>query len=249
MEKKQYTKRQIIETIKHWKNVLKIMNESSSELLNAFAQNFSLKVVFSKRPFTLTDESALQIAKIINDFLFDSMIVDFPEIKVVTYGQFCKLYQFYEMTYCNKLKQNIIFPKNKFLGTHYVTIENDLDELTPTTPLEYSHKIIMMNLDKLKFRSFIMNAASICHEMIHEYDRQFGDGENVDRYCVATQQDPNKYSHRTQTFINKQNLAVANNLKVISVMDKKDKILDKEAIKLMLQALSPEELKFLKSEL
>jgi len=153
--------------------------------------------VFNKKPFILTDESALQIARIINDFLFDSMIVDFPEIKAVTYGQFCKLYQFYEMTYCNKLKQNIIFPKNKFLGTHYVTIENDLDELTPTTPLEYSHKIIMMNLDKLKFRSFIMNAASICHEMIHEYDRQFGDGENVDRYCAVTQQDPNKYSHRT----------------------------------------------------
>ena len=75
------------------------------------------------------------------------------------------------MTYCNRPKQTIVFPKNKFLGTHYVTIENDIDELTPTTPLEYSHKIIMMNLDKLKFRSFILNAASICHEMIHKYDR------------------------------------------------------------------------------
>ena len=119
----------------------------------------------------LTNESAMQIAKIINDVLLESMIVDFPDIRVVTYGQFCKLFQFYEMKYCNKLKQNIICPKNKFLGTHYVTIENDIDELTPNTPLEYSHKIIMMNLDKLKFRSFIMNAASLCHELIHEYDR------------------------------------------------------------------------------
>ena len=34
----------------------------------------------------LTNESAMQIAKIINDVLFESMIVDFPDIRVVTYG-------------------------------------------------------------------------------------------------------------------------------------------------------------------
>ena len=35
--KMQYTKQQIIESIKHWQNVLETMNESRSELLNAFA--------------------------------------------------------------------------------------------------------------------------------------------------------------------------------------------------------------------
>ena len=84
--------------------------------------------------------------------------------------------------------------------------------------------------------------------MIHEYDRQFGDGENIDRYCAATHQNPDKYSHHTQTFINMKNLALANNLKIIDVMDKKDKILDKETINLMMQALNPEELKLLKEE-
>lgn len=46
-----------------------------------------------------------------------------------------------------------------------------------------------------------LNAASICHEMIHTYDQQFGNGEDVDRYCLATGEDPDKYSHRTSTFI------------------------------------------------
>ena len=56
----------------------------------------------------LTNESAMQIANIINDVLFESMIVDFPDIRVVTYGQYCKIIKFYEMEYCDKLKQNII---------------------------------------------------------------------------------------------------------------------------------------------
>ena len=44
-------------------------------------------------------------------------------------------------------------------------------------------------------------------------------------------------------FVSKQRLAIANNLKVITSMDKKEKVLDKEAIRLMLQALTPEELR------
>ena len=97
MQKKQYTKKQIIESIKYWQNILKRINESKSKLLDVFAQTFSSEVAFSRKPFMLTNKSAMQIAKIINDILFDSMIVEFPEIKVVTYGQYCKTIKTYEI--------------------------------------------------------------------------------------------------------------------------------------------------------
>ena len=38
--KTQYTRHQIIESIKHWKNVLKELDESKSPLLDAFAEKF-----------------------------------------------------------------------------------------------------------------------------------------------------------------------------------------------------------------
>lgn len=88
--RKIYTKQQIVEAIKHWKSVLKRMDESKSPLLDEFAKVFGEDAVFSNKPFTLTNEFAIKMAKIINNILFDSMIADFPEIKVVTYGQFCK---------------------------------------------------------------------------------------------------------------------------------------------------------------
>ena len=222
------------------------MDESKSPLLNEFAKAFGEDVVFSKKPFTLTNEFAVKIAKIINNILFDSMIVDFPEIKVVTYGHFCKNIKFYEMTYCNKSNNEIICAKNTFLGDHYVIIENDFNTLKYSDKLIYSHEIIFLNLDKLKYRSFVMNAAAICHEMIHVYDRQFGDGEGLDKYCILKNlpsYEYNRLSHITETFANKQKLAIANNLNVMTTMNKKDKVLDKETIKLMLQALTPEELK------
>lgn len=221
------------------------MDESKSLLIDEFVTQFGEDVVFSKKPFMLTNKSAMQIANNINNILFNSMIVSFPEINVVTYGQFCKSIKFYEMTYCNKLSNEITCPKNSFLGDHYVIIENDFNTLKYTDKLIYSHETVFLNLDRLKYRSFIMNAAVICHEMIHVYDRQFGDGEGLDKYCILKKLPSYKYnelSHITETFVNKQNAAIANNLKVVATMNKKDKLLDKETIKLMLQALTPEEL-------
>lgn len=166
-----YTRQQIIESIKYWKNVLKTLDESKSPLLDAFAEKFGKNVVFSRQPYVLTNQCAIEIAKILNDVLFDSKIVTFPDIKVLTYGQFCKEYRFCESNYCNKPFYKIICPKNVFFGDHYIVIENDLNTLKPNDNLIYSHEIIFLNLDKLKYRSFIMNAATLCHELIHTYDR------------------------------------------------------------------------------
>ena len=108
--------------------------------------------------------------------------------------------------------------------------------------------MIIMNIDKLKYRSFILNVLSLCHELIHCYDTWFGDGQDLARYCILTKQDINRFSHRTYTFVEKQKIALSNNIKVITSMDKKDKILDKEAIKLIIQALTSDEIKLLNEE-
>lgn len=65
------------------------------------------------------------------------------------------------------------------------------------------------------------------------------------RFCILTNNDLNEYSHRTVTFIEKQKLANLNYLNVITSMNKADKILDKDAIKRMIDALTSEEIKVL----
>lgn len=54
-----YSKRHIIEAIRYWDNVLRQLDESKSLLIDALVDTFSPKVVFSRKPFMLTDRSAL----------------------------------------------------------------------------------------------------------------------------------------------------------------------------------------------
>lgn len=112
-----------------------MMDESKSPLLNAFAEKFGEDVAYSKKPFTLDDVQALLISKIINEFLFESKITSFSDIRVLTYGQYCKTIKFNEMTFCNKQANEIIYPKNTFLGEHYIVIENDFETLKPSDSL------------------------------------------------------------------------------------------------------------------
>lgn len=98
--KKSYTKHQIVEAIKHWEFILKRMDESKSPLLDAFIEKFGEDVVINRKPYILSNDSAIEIAKILNNFLFESKIVNFPEIQILTYGQYCKVHKYREMNFC-----------------------------------------------------------------------------------------------------------------------------------------------------
>ena len=98
-----HTKQQIVEAIKHWESVLKRMDESKSLLLDAFIEKFGEDVVINRKPYILSNDSAIEIAKILNDFLFESKIVNFPEIQILTYGQYCKVHRYREMNFCKVL--------------------------------------------------------------------------------------------------------------------------------------------------
>ena len=98
-----YTKQQIVEAIKYWESVLKRIDESKSPLLDAFIEKFGEDVVITRKPYILSNDSVIEIAKILNDFLFESKIVNFPEIQILTYGQYCKVQRYREMNFCKVL--------------------------------------------------------------------------------------------------------------------------------------------------
>ena len=75
--KTQYTKRQIVESIKYWENVLKTLNESKSVLLDAFAKKFGEDIVFGHNGHERINASLEMIKSIYsisNDIVFNSTL-------------------------------------------------------------------------------------------------------------------------------------------------------------------------------
>ena len=74
--KKQYTKKQIVEAIKHWKSILRRMDESKSPLLDACSKEFGEDVVFdsNKMLFVLNESNISKLFSILDSFIFASKL-------------------------------------------------------------------------------------------------------------------------------------------------------------------------------
>ena len=73
--KKLYTKKQIVEAIKYWEFVLKMMDESKSPLLDEFAKTFGENVLFSNKPnISITLENVKIIYDILNKNIFNNTL-------------------------------------------------------------------------------------------------------------------------------------------------------------------------------
>lgn len=67
---KTYSKKQIVEAIKHWKSMLKRIDESKSLLLDKFANTFGEDVVFGNNKIITSLDMAKDIYNIVNDIVF-----------------------------------------------------------------------------------------------------------------------------------------------------------------------------------
>lgn len=226
---------------------LNIIDESNSDLLNSLANSFQLNIVFSKKPFVLTYDSFLRITEILDQFLFNSQIMSvLPKVKILTYNEICKELKTRFLKFCQDSTKPIFLPKNNFFGIFDVLIDNYDEVLKHNVNINYSHKLIILNLDHLKQVSFITNVAAICHELIHLYENEFNNGEEADRYAIRTNQDPNKYSHQIVGFIEKIKLAQSYGIDAVPYLKTRDKRTNKRAIRLMTKFLTPNELQLIK---
>ena len=67
-----------------------------------------------------------------------------------------------------------------FLGVYSVVLLNDVYSLKRTDELHFADDAILLNADHIENRSLAFAIACLCHEMIHYYDRLFGE------YCIFT---------------------------------------------------------------
>lgn len=81
--KKQYTRKQIVEAIEYWQNVLSQMNESKSSLLNAFIKEFGEDIVFDKIcNLDLTQPIAVKIFQILDKSFFNNKLSKISNLKL-----------------------------------------------------------------------------------------------------------------------------------------------------------------------
>lgn len=239
--KKTYTRHQIIKSIKHWKNVLKMIDESKSPLLDAFAEKFGEDVVFSNKKIHLTNNNVKTIFDIFNLYLFDNELnYNNILIECLPYNAICNMAK----TIYDKYKQHnddeYIPPPESIYGMHYAIVINDV--ITYDDPLIFAdEEIIFLNMSKIDHKSFSLQAASLCHEMIHYYDRLFG--EYKDKYKEYFISKIKPKMHSTPTFERKMKEANNNYIDVVKYIpqNQTSSQSDDKAVELALKALKESE--------
>ena len=142
------------------------MNESTSLLLDKLVEDFGRSVVFNiTKSIVVDDNLAEAIFKSLNKHFFNSSLKPI-DVKYLSFNNIL-----IEL----KRRKSMQLPDNKLLGVYSVILENDIDKINLVDKLILHDDTILMNKDNLNNRTFIFNVASICHEMIHYFDKEYGE--------------------------------------------------------------------------
>lgn len=207
------------------------MDESNNALLDAFAKTFAIDNML-KTPCNVKMDANLldRCFSILNEHFFLSSLPKIP----LMYESDAAIRKFL----MNRKTKRSKIP-SLFFGVHSVICENDIIT-SQNDKLDLHDDVILLNSNHINGRSISFLVACLCHEMIHYYDRLFGEYCDFIKYTMMTGIEVNK--HNTATFeIMKEK---ANDLGVNVIQEipigKNAKILDKEAIALLFKKAQEE---------
>lgn len=163
----------------YWKMLLEDADNASSDnnrIIYALVDAFGKDVVFSKKPFISTDTINYKIFDILNEHMFDSSL---KRIKIL-YMTASEITAYMNVEFERQNvedKANIEHYKDS-IGIYSCTMDYDhsLPEPRCYETLYFTeNEEMFINKDVLSTKSFMFTVATICHEMIHYYDRLNGD--------------------------------------------------------------------------
>lgn len=205
--------------------MLKKINESTDQLMQALSDELGKdKFVSNTFKGKFNDGFFNKCYSILNKHFFSSKLDKIP----IYYKSDVDIRKFLIARNTEPLK----IPKI-FYGTHSVILENDTNTLKWEDILDLHDDVILLNADHIENKSLVFAIACLCHEMIHYYDRLFGE------YCDFTKYEYianiSKNIHNTLTFENMKDKANELGINVIQDIPngKNSEILDKEAIELL----------------
>ena len=200
--KKQYTKKQIVEAIKHWESVLKRMDESKSPLLDACSKEFGEDVVFdsNKMLFVLNESNISKLFSILDSFIFASKLKTLDNLKIFVGNPSTLNSTILEYSNGNPIDLSKYFALYK---------PDQYNFILPNGEKRFNIKKngIFINTETNKCSTFAYAASNICHEMIHVYDMYFGKLYNYVIWAInngAPVEVIDYNSHKTSVFKQKK---------------------------------------------
>ena len=203
------------------------MNEAEDQLLQALSDAFEKSKLFSKSYKRKFNEDFFRKAyDILNEHFFLSKL----DKILVYYKSDADIRKF---LINRKMNKNDI--PDLFFGSYAILYDNDPETLKMTDELIIHDDVILLNKDHIEDKSLIFAIACLCHEMIHYYDRLFGEYCDFAKFTIIT--NIKKNIHNTMTFENMKDKANELGINVIQEIPKgkNAEILDKEAIALLYQ--------------
>lgn len=192
---KQYTKQQIVEAIEYWSQQLKLVTERCEACVDALENEFGHDLVASKEyTYNLTKEDLKKIYNILNFTLFGN---DLGNIRLEYWPKGFIIDKLND----NAVKSGVLDKKHNDIiccGAFSAVCEDVLDNHGNIVDIDIHDEIIMMNKTYMSDCIFIFAVASICHEMIHYYDRFTK--EFHDKQLKASQTDEDFDSHKDEMF-------------------------------------------------
>lgn len=219
-----YSRQQILEKLEFWKRELVKIDESNNKLIDALISCFKTTDLFKDTNTKMSSRTLNLCYDTLNKYFFSSKLSKIP----IIYASDSEAREF---LISRKMKSNEL-PK-VFFGTHSVLYDNNPATLKWNDELKLHDDVIVLNASHIDGRSIAFLVACMCHEMIHYYDRLFGEYCSFAKYSIITKID--KDVHNTMTFETKKEEANDLGVNVIQEIPKnKDvEILDKEAIELL----------------
>ncbi len=213
----------IIENIRYWSSLVGL-NESSSILLDNLAKVFGRDIVFSIKNVSLDDSLLNALFDELNANLFQSKLIEIPIVSARS-----------DVAKKIMADRGSEIPPDDFLGVYSAMLFND-DKITRDSEIEIGDDMILINRSNVDNRSFVFIAATLCHEMIHFYDRLFGEYAEEVRCEVLCGKPVD--SHEDPTFRHFMKLANEEKLNVIKHMHTSDiDMLDYEAMEKMISSI------------
>lgn len=209
----------------------KYLEDTKSPIIQQLVNDFGAEVVFSKeRKFSIDDEMLRKI--------FDSLNKSFFNSKLPVVEMRCLSYEDIREELILRAKEDKTFKgdlkiENTFNGVYSVVLDRPLDQIKSEDDVVFCRDLLMMNTNKLSNEVFIYIVASVCHEMIHCYDRFFGDyrrmvADNIEDLDAMD-------SHDSYVFQRMMKKANKMRLNVIKTMNKPDKLLSANAYNVLIK--------------
>lgn len=213
---RQYTREQIVKAIKHWSRILQRMDETNADkrastVVDALIAEFGEdRVKPAKTDYKLNDHDLDKIFTILNANLFENRLKK-PILKYIP-----------EQNVVNRLNDALLcseafdksYSESNCYGVYIATANDTRDKHGKTNGVHLTDDSIIMNSSYLTSCMFIFAVASVCHEMIHYYERclpgfedlYFKQSTGLEKVC-----DP----HDTETFEKKMAEANAAGIGVV----------------------------------